>query len=102
MTPRSSASSRAEKIIGWPTWTSSRWDSNMVGKAPKKVFPLYNGCSEEIIDRESAGTPTKVLVTGHSLGGALATLCAIVDNHGVATCLERPADTAGEGCLRIT
>jgi triacylglycerol lipase len=47
------------------------------GKAEKGFSGVYNGTAPSITDvLRNAGSPTHVYVTGHSLGGSLATLCA--------------------------
>jgi triacylglycerol lipase len=48
------------------------------GKTEKGFSHIYDGCSPTIISalQNDLGSPAKVMVTGHSLGGSLATLCA--------------------------
>jgi pimeloyl-ACP methyl ester carboxylesterase len=46
------------------------------GKAERGFAGVYRGTAPAILSAlRSAGTPARVFVTGHSLGGALATLC---------------------------
>ena len=46
------------------------------GKAEKGFSGVYNGSTPSITDvLRNAGSPTHVYLTGHSLGGSLATLC---------------------------
>lgn len=78
------------------------WTDMKVRKAPweagrvhRGFAAAYNSVCEEI--REATKDATRLIITGHSLGGALATLCA----HDLMECGHEISEVITFGCPRV-